>query len=274
MIIVAARQDRPNLPAGTCPFCPGGREAPEQYDVRWFVNRWPAMGDDRCEVVLYSPDHNASFGSLATERARQVIDLWAERTVALGSRADVAYVLIFENRGAEAGATIPHPHGQIYAFANVPPVPEAELARSPCALCAEDPGPRLVAEAPGWRAWLPAAAAWPYALVVAPVAHRPDLPGLDDHERTALGGLLVDVLGRLDRLFEAPMPYLLWVHQAPTDGREWPTAHVHVEISPLYRSPGTQRYVASGEMGSGILFNPVAPEEAAARLRAAGPEAS
>ena len=52
--VVGTRQARPNLPSTGCPFCPGGLEAPEPYDVRWFKNRWPAMQPDRCEVVLYT----------------------------------------------------------------------------------------------------------------------------------------------------------------------------------------------------------------------------
>ena len=80
----------------------------------------------------------------------------------------------------------------------------------------------------------------------------------------------MDALGRLDRLFDAPMPYMLWFHQRPTDGGRWPTAHLHVHVAPLYRSPGTQRYVAAGELGSGMFFNPVDPVDAAAALRAAG----
>ena len=93
--VVASRQDRPNLPDTTCPFCPGGREAPEPYDVRWFRNRWPAMPDGRCEVVLYTPTHDASFWSLGAEGARKVIDLWADRSAALGTRDDVDHVLNF-----------------------------------------------------------------------------------------------------------------------------------------------------------------------------------
>ena len=125
--VVDSRQDRPNLPAVGCPFCPGGLEAPETYDVRWFQNRWPAMPDDRCEVVLYTPQHDATFWSLGVEGARRVLDLWAERTAALGARPDVEYVLVFENRGAEVGATITHPHGQIYAFEFVPDLPRRAL---------------------------------------------------------------------------------------------------------------------------------------------------
>ena len=128
--MVDSRQSRPNLPSTTCPFCPGGLEAPEPYDVHWFTNRWPAMPDGRCEVILYTPVHEATFWSLGTTGARKVIDLWAERSFELGKRPDVDYVLVFENRGAEVGATIEHPHGQIYAFDFVPesPTPRA-LAR-------------------------------------------------------------------------------------------------------------------------------------------------
>src|SRR4029079_18285862 len=119
------RQERPNQPSAECPFCVGGLESPEPYDVRAFVNRWPSFPDRRCEVVLYAPDHDATFWSLGGEGALAVVDLWAERSAALGARAVVAYGLVFENRGAEVGATIPHPHGQIYAYTDVPPNPAA-----------------------------------------------------------------------------------------------------------------------------------------------------
>src|SRR4029077_14655480 len=76
--IVGSRQTRPNLPTTECPFCVGGLEAPDPYDVRWFANRWPALtpGDPldlvaatdagiatvpatgACEVVLFSPEHH------------------------------------------------------------------------------------------------------------------------------------------------------------------------------------------------------------------------
>ncbi|CAB4554422.1 unannotated protein [freshwater metagenome] len=80
--------------------------------------------------------------------------------------------------------------------------------------------------------------------------------------------MLVDSLARLDQLFSEPMPYMLWIHQRPTDGGDWEDSRVHFHITPLLRSPGTQRYVAAAELGSGITFNPVQPAEAAAQLRA------
>ena len=267
VVVVGERQGRPNLPTDDCPFCPGGLEAPEPYDVRWFVNRWPPLPGERGEIVLYTPEHDASLGSLSVEQAERVIELWAERTVALGARNDVAYVLVFENRGPEVGATIPHPHGQIYAFDSVPPSPLRELENEDCALCSDDGADRVVCSGRGWRAWVPYAATWPYALLVAPEQHVADLPSAKPTWRGA-AEVLVDALARLDRLFGAPMPYMFWWHQRPTDGGDWPMAHLHAHVAPLYRKPKTPRFVASGELGSGIFFNPVAPEEAAAALRA------
>ena len=265
VVVNTDRQDRPNLPTKSCPFCVGGLEAPDLYYVTSFENRWPAMPDERCEVVLYTPDHNATFASLEPERAAAVVELWAERSAAFAARDDIAAVLVFENRGEAVGATISHPHGQIYAFDSVPPTIEAEL-NGPCAICRERPGERLAVEGEGWRAWVPEAAAWPYELLLAPDEHVPDLMNVSP---PALADILVDVLARLDRLFGAPMPYMLWIHQRPCDGDEWPYAHVHVHIAPAMRAHKTQRFVAAGELGSGVFFNPVDPETAADDLRQA-----
>jgi UDPglucose--hexose-1-phosphate uridylyltransferase len=262
--VVDSRQDRPNLPAGGCPFCPGGLEAPEEYDVRWFRNRWPAMQNDPCEIVLFTTRSDPTSRWLGADGVRKTIDVWAERTASLGARADVDYVLVFENRGAEVGATITHPHGQIYAFEFVPELPHREL-RLGSRL--EEPGNRLVAETPGWRAWVPEAPVFPYAVRLAPEDLLPDLPSLDGPGRDALAALLVDVLARFDRLFDAKTPYMLWMHQRPFDGGDWPDARLHIEIVTPWRAPGVPRYVAAGELGSGVYFNPVAPEAAARALR-------
>lgn len=264
-VVVGSRQGRPNLPSAGCPFCVGGLEAPEPYEVKWFPNRWPAMPDARCEMVLYTPDHDAEFWTLGTEGARRVVDLWAERTAELGARDDVDYVLVFENRGPEVGATIPHPHGQIYAYPEVPPEPLRELVDGvlePALV----PDELVVSERGDWRAWVPAAASWPYELLVAPRTEVPDLPD-PRCDRDGLAAVLVDALARLDQVFDAPMPYMMWIHQRPTDGGVWPGARLHLHVSPLYRAPGVQRFVASAELGAGIYFNPVVPGDAAAALR-------
>ncbi len=264
-VIVGSRQGRPNLPRTGCPFCPGGTEAPEPYDVRWFPNRWPAMPDDRCEVVLYTPEHDAEFWSLGTQGARKVVDLWAERTEALGARDDVDYVLVFENRGPEVGATIAHPHGQIYAYDSIPPEPLRELVDGVLDIPDAD-DPLLVGATGDWLAWVPRAATWPYELRLGP---RGDVGSLSDPgcDRDGLAALLVDVLARLDQLFDAPMPYMLWIHQRPSDGEPWPQARVHLHITPLLRSHGVQRFVAAAELGAGVYFNPIDPADAAEQLR-------
>jgi UDPglucose--hexose-1-phosphate uridylyltransferase len=116
---------------------------------------------------------------------------------------------------------------------------------------------------------VPEAPIFPYALKLAPDAPVPDLPSLDDAGRDGLSALLVDVLQALDRLFAAQTPYMLWIHQRPFDGRDWPQARLHVEIVTPWRAPGVPRFVAAGELGSGVYFNPVAPEAAAQSLREA-----
>ena len=268
--VVAHRQSRPNLPLDGCPFCPGGIEAPESYGVRWFPNRWPPIPDARAEIVLYTPNHDAAFWELTPSEARRVVDLWAERTKVLGERDDVQYVLVFENRGAEVGATISHPHGQVYGFDLIPPRAVAELERTtPDMFEVDAAGDRLIVSNGRWHAWVPYAANWPYEMLLAPAEHVGDLPSLDDESRDALAGLLLDVLGRLDRLFDEPMPYMMWFHQRPTDGGSWPTAWLHLHIAPLRRAAGTPRFVAAGELGSHVFFNPVDPTDAAARLREA-----
>jgi UDPglucose--hexose-1-phosphate uridylyltransferase len=270
--VVGTRQARPNLPSSGCPFCPGGLEAPDPYDVRWFRNRWPAMHPDRCEVVLYTSQHDATFWSLGVDGARKVIDLWAQRYADLGARDDVDYVLIFENRGPEVGATIAHPHGQIYAYDHVPDRPARLLAAGwePDVYAQAAASDRFVASQAGWTAYVPLAGTYPVAVTVAPAERIPDITSIDDAGRSELAALLVDVLGRLDRLFGQPLPYMMWLNQRPTDGAEWPEAWFNIEIVSPWRSAGTARFIAAAEVACGEFFNPVIPEVVAEDLRALG----
>jgi UDPglucose--hexose-1-phosphate uridylyltransferase len=263
--VVGARQTRPNLPSTGCPFCVGGLEAPDPYDVHWFPNRWPAMQGDRCEVVLYSPQHDATLWSLGAAGVRKVIDLWADRTTELGCRHDVDFVLAFENRGPEVGATIAHPHGQIYAYDHVPKRPASLLAAhwQPD----RDAEDRLVSSTSFWDAYVPYAAAFPVAVTVAPTDRVPDLPSLGSEERDSLATILVDVFERLDRLFDRPIPYMMWLNQRPTDGQEWPQAWFNIEIVSPWRSAGVMRFIAAAEVACDEFFNPVVPEELARQLR-------
>lgn len=263
--VVGTRQKRPNLPSTGCPFCVGGLEAPDPYDVRWFPNRWPAMEGDRCEVVLYTSDHDASFWSLGVGGARRVIDLWAERTAALGGRDDVDHVLVFENRGPEVGATIAHPHGQIYAYDHVPARQRRRLDAGWTPDC--DPGDRLVVDTGSWSAWVPYAPTFPLSIEIAPTRRLADLPTMADDDRDDLAAILVDVLSRLDRLFDAATPYMMWLNQRPSIADGDDDAWFNIEIVSPWRAAGVLRFIAAAEVASDEFFNPVIPEDIATRLR-------
>src|SRR5208283_1683641 len=100
-----------------------------------------------------------------------LMGVWRQRYKELGARADIDYVYIFENRGVEVGVTLHHPHGQIYGYPFLPPVPRLELAAdarrggcAPCALLAEElrDGRRVIYENAALAAYVPRAARWPY----------------------------------------------------------------------------------------------------------------
>jgi UDPglucose--hexose-1-phosphate uridylyltransferase len=234
--------------------------------------REPALGvpgRGAAEIVLYSPDHNASLASLSPEHLRLVIDLWAERTEQLLARPEIEYVLVFENRGAEVGATIGHPHGQIYAFPFIPPIAAKEAAVADefgCPLCVEvnmglRDGSRVVTANDSFLAFTRFAAGWPFELLITPREHLQDLFALDEKERIDLANILGETLARYDRLFDMTLPYMLWLY---------PGVHLHFHVVTTRRQANTMRFVAAGELGSGVMFNPVLPEKAALQLRGAG----
>ena len=263
--VVGSRQNRPNLPATDCPFCVGGLEAPHPYETHHFANRWPPMPNDRCEIVLYSPDHDQSFAGLGMAGVRSVIDLWAQRTTELGSRSDVDDVLIFENRGREVGATIDHPHGQIYAFDHIPARTSARLSNG---WRPDQSQERLVREHDGWRSSVPYASAYPVALEIAPSVQVGSLSELSSQQRDACAAMLVDALKRIDALFGARVPYMLWLNQRPTTNEtKHADAWLNFEIVSPWRGNGVMRYIAAAEVSTGEYFNPMIPEDLAAALR-------
>src|SRR5215831_13800759 len=269
VVVTPWRQHRPHLPEGSCPFCPGGLEAPGPYDVLHIPNRWPALPGGCHEVILHSPDHDSSFPALGGRRSAQVVELWSARTAALGSREDVGYVFVFENRGRMIGTTIDHPHSQIMAFTEIPPIPKAELSSGDCVLCKDPDDGLTVTRGSGWWAGVPWAPSWPYEIVIAPRGHAADRPTAGPRLRAGLGVILVDCLTRLERLFGPDAPYLLWIHQLPASGDDWPTAHLHLHLAPGLRAPGMIRHLAAAELGAGVFLDPVDPAEAAAQLRSA-----
>ena len=264
--VVGSRQSRPNLPDAGCPFCPGGPEAPEDYDVRWFRNRWPHCPTTAARSCSTRPSTTRRSGrSKRGEHGRWSISGRSARR-RFGARPDVeCSALVFENRGAEVGATIAHPHGQIYAFDFVRTCRPGARARRPVRR------PRRPAGRD--RAGLGRVGAGGADLPVRPEARarragaRP--PSLDDAGRNGLAVLPRGRPAGTRPALRRPDAVHARIHQRPFDGRDWPQARRIVEIVTPWRAPGVPRFVAAGELGSGVHFNPVALEAAAQSLREA-----
>jgi UDPglucose--hexose-1-phosphate uridylyltransferase len=269
------RQDRTFLPApDDCPLCPGHELPWPAFEVGVFDNRFPALGpgDGACEVVVYTDSHTATLPSLGFDRVRLLVDVWADRYALLGARPDIDYVFIFENRGEAVGVTMHHPHGQIYGYPFIPPVPLRELAQPPCGVCrsvaAEADGPRVLVDAAGVVAYAPFAGRMPYEVHVTPRAHAPSLLDLGPSERDDLAAALIEVTAAYDRLFGFPLPYIMSMHQQPTDGGDWRAqSHLHIEFTPLQRRADRLKYLAGSEVGAGAFLVDVSPEDAADALR-------
>ncbi|MFA1551045.1 galactose-1-phosphate uridylyltransferase [Actinomadura chokoriensis] len=294
--ITAHRNTRTFLPpADQCPLCPGGpaSEIPDpSYDVVAFENRFPsfdvrtppvppeidgvprARGAGRCEVVCFTDDHSASMAQLPLSRVRTIVDAWADRTAELSAIPGIRQVYVFENRGVEIGVTLHHPHGQIYAYPFVTPRTERMLAAAAAhpglfedVLKAEREGGRVVLAGEHWTAYVPAAARWPVEAHLMPHRHVPDFTALDAAERDELAVLYRDLLRRFDALYGAPLPYVAGWHQAPA-GND--SLRLHLELFSIRRAPDKIKYLAGSESGMAAWINDVSPEDAAARLRAAG----
>jgi UDPglucose--hexose-1-phosphate uridylyltransferase len=311
VILAPHRMVRTHLPAAArCPLCPSRpgsvTEIPAgDYDVVVFDNRFPSLaatgdpvpalvdGDPlwpqqpalgRCEVVCFTSAHGASFAELIPRRAATVIEAWTDRTRALSALSETRQVFCFENRGAETGVTLHHPHGQIYAYPFVPPRTQQLLAQAAAhrsrtgrdlladVLAAETrAGLRVVHSGTAWTAYVPAAARWPVELHLMPHRAVPDFAALDATERSELATLYPALLRRVDSFFadqgdHGPVPYVAAWHQAPIGpGRD--LTRLHLQLFSVRRAAGKLKYLAGSESGMGVWLNDTTPERIAGRLR-------
>ena len=256
-----------------------GRMAPDLVSTSGLMVEYPAHG--RCEVVCFTADHDSSFARLSPGRVRTVLEAWVDRTAVLGAMPGISQVYCFENRGEEIGVTLYHPHGQIYAYPFVTPrtrrmleMAAAYTARTSGNLfddltAAEvAAGTRMVTRNREWIAFVPAAAKWPYEVMIFPTRRVPRIPELDEAARDEFAELYLDVLSRLDRLFGAPLPYIAAWHQAPS-GPGHEAFAAHLQVLSVRRAPGKLKYLAGSESGTGVWINDIMPETAARRLREA-----
>jgi UDPglucose--hexose-1-phosphate uridylyltransferase len=299
LIVAPHRQERPHLEEEKCPFCPGSGRVPDDYDILAYDNDFPSLtleppepsvaGDDlipvrpalgKCEVTLYSPQHDITLPELPIEHISKLVDHWEERYHELGAIPGIEYVFIFENRGEAVGVTMIHPHGQIYAYSYIPLKIEAELAaaeehyreKGSCLLCdlarhESRDGSRMVFRHSGFTAFVPPFADFPYEVFIVSDRHTGSLSAMTEEERRGLALTLKCITGAYDSLFGIPFPYMMCMHQDPSDGRDYPYYHFHIEFYPPMRSRDKLKFLASSETGAWATINDTYPEEKAAELR-------
>jgi UDPglucose--hexose-1-phosphate uridylyltransferase len=248
------------------------------WEIAVFDNRFPALAlpQGKCEVVVFTQDPSSSLGALPLEHIELLIEVWAERTERLGALAGIEYVLPFENRGAEVGVTLHHPHGQVYAYPAVPPVPARmrETALEGRGLLRRviekelEEHTRLLYRGEHALAFVPFCARYPYEVWVAPVEPVARFADLVDGQRRDLARALKTVLLKYDGLWQRPFPYLMAWYQAPTDGKPHPEAHLHAQFYPPYRTRERLKYLAGTELAAGFYAMDALPEDKARELQA------
>jgi UDPglucose--hexose-1-phosphate uridylyltransferase len=269
-----------------------------QWDVAVFDNRFPSLSDaegaapppqlivptapaqGHCEVVVFTQDPKSSLGALPLPHIDLLMQVWGDRTQRLAERAAIQYVLPFENRGAEVGVTLHHPHGQIYAYPVVPPVPARmfDVAQAQLAKTGKGPlqamieaerasGERILYQGDHAVAFVPVCARYPYEVWIAPMAPVEGFAQLSAPQRADLARALKTVLLKYDGLWQRPLPYLMAWYQAPTDGRPHPEAHLHAQLYPPYRTRDRLKYLAGTEIAAGFFAMDALPEEKARELQ-------
>jgi UDPglucose--hexose-1-phosphate uridylyltransferase len=291
--------------APDCPLCPGncrvsGVQNPAYRDIFVFDNDAPCVGPAAptdlprptgiyrnqpahglARVVCYSPFHNTTLAELDRAQVAALLRTWQEQYRELGARPEVNHVLIFENKGTVVGVSNPHPHCQIYATNFVFKTIENEVRVSRAHWVShrrtvlEDivaaelaDGCRVLAQRDSAVAFLPYFARYAYETFVVPRAPHASIAELSPAETDDLAAVLHEVLVRFDNLWQMPFPYVMALHQAPTDGRHYDGFQFHIEFHPPLRKPELLKYLAGPEIGGGSFLSDTSPEQKAAELRA------
>jgi len=288
------KEYNPLLPSRSADFpteLPVGR-----YDVAVFENLFASLAPDAvdapaayvatepgkgvCEVGVFAQGPDVSLATLALDHIELLLKVWADRTQEIGRRPEIGYVLPFENKGVEVGVTLHHPHGQIYAYPFLPPIPakmqdtQARYHEEHGRGLLEDmvrqeraEGARIVHDDGSTIAFVPVCARYPYEVWIVPARPVAFLHEMTGDEIRSLARVLKTVLLKYDGLWQKPFPYLMVLYQAPTDGKPHPEFHFHIEFFPPLRTRDRLKFLAGTELGAGMFVNDALPEEKAAELR-------
>ncbi|MBU0673790.1 MAG: galactose-1-phosphate uridylyltransferase [Proteobacteria bacterium] len=294
---------------GFCPLCPGnetttppevlsyGRpgDTPNRpgWSLRVVPNKYPALviegdldkegeglydkmnGIGAHEVIIESPDHNATFTQLPPQHMARVFQAFRDRIVDLEKDPRFRYVMIFKNYGKAAGASLEHSHSQIVALPIVPRMIISELEGSKsyhsykdrCVYCdilrqeiKQDI--RIVCQNEHFIAMTPYAPRSPFEMWVMPKRHASSFITMNEVMFESLSYIFSEIMRRLDACIHN-VPYNFVLHTAPLHSASLDYFHWHFEIMPKLTS------IAGFEWGSGFYINPVPPEDAAKFLKEA-----
>jgi len=238
----------------------------------------PAKGIAR--VVCYDKRHNTTLAEVNVEKVADVFKAWREQVREFEAHPDINHVFIFENKGEICGVSNPHPHCQIYATDFVFRFIETELEVADDHKKAtgrnifrdliqkeEEEKSRIVAENKDAIAFIPFFARYPYEVMIFPKKKHATLASMNDEEIFQLAAVFQEVTRRYDKFFSMSFPYVMNIHQAPVDGKDYPEYHLYIQILPPLRQPGLQKFPAGPEIGGGNFMADTLPEEKAAELR-------
>jgi len=276
----------------------------EDYDIVVFENKFPSLKEELpritgtgskffkygkaqgiCEVILFTSDHNGIMSEKPLSRYIKLVKVWRDRYQELGDKDFIDYVFIFENKGEEVGVTLHHPHGQIYAYPFIPPIIEQELDSSKeylekegkCLFCKileeeKEDGRRIIVSNDSFSALVPFAAGYSYEVHIYANKHLPSFNDFTEKEEIDLAAILKTLMMKFDNLFGFVLPYIMAIHQQPTNGTSKEYSHFHIEFYPPYRTKDKLKYLAGSELGVGAFINDSLPEEKAQELRSTPPE--
>jgi len=304
-MVAANRQNRPHMPKDWCPFCPSSGKVPKEFDVYLYPNDFPVLSQapdeamsinsniyhseqayGKCEVILYSPEHEASLHQLSLPHITKLVQLWKSRFIELKKDDKIKYIFPFENKGEEVGVTMPHPHGQLYGYGFVPLKIKTELdsckayyqSHEHCLFCQMNEeeladARRIITQNEHFIAYLPYFTDYPYGVFIVSKAHKGSFADFNTDEEIALVHILKQITGAFHHIYNRPFPYMMCIHQVPVNSSAYADCenyyHFHIEFYPPLRAKNKIKWYASSEMGAWAAANVVAVEDSANVLRMA-----
>lgn len=305
VMVSADRSKRPQMPKDYCPFDIGSGKVPDDYEVHMYENDFPILmqeppePDDvgsqfyktaksygKCEVILYSKEHTGKIYNLTDEHLVKLVNLWQERSIKLAKNEKHKYIYVFENKGEEVGTTMPHPHGQIYAYSKMPLRLRLELENSKQYYYKnginifdkmnseeKDFKGRVILEDEHFITYMPFFAENPFTTYI---VAKDKIGGFEDFTedmKLDFARTLKTLTASFDLIYDRPFPYMMAIYQLPVNDSKYKDAidyyRFHVKFFPPLRAKDNVKYNASSETGAWVHGNPLKVEDTAKMLQSA-----